>query len=156
MILLLIQHGEAVEKATDPDRPLTVTGREDVRRVASFAQAAGVSVSEVWHSGKTRAAQTARLVAEQIAPQENVIERAGLKPNDDVKQIACALGEMRGDGAIVGHLPHLSRLAAFLLTGSDGKEVVAFQRGGIVALQRNEEGAWQLIWALPPNLIARR
>ncbi len=152
MKLLLIQHGEAVDKEVDPDRPLTASGTDAVRRVARFAKAGGVMVDAVWHSGKTRAAQTARLVAEQVAPGGELIEKEGLKPNDDVRTIVRELESYNRDLAIAGHMPHLSRLAGLLLTGSDKGDVVAFQRAGIVALERND-GVWRLIWAVTPDLI---
>ncbi|MCL4693541.1 MAG: phosphohistidine phosphatase SixA [Candidatus Hydrogenedentes bacterium] len=153
MKLLLIQHGEAVDKEMDPDRPLAASGVECVRRVARFVKGSGVTVDGVWHSGKTRAAQTARLVAEQIAPGCRPVEETGLKPNDDATTIARVLESHERDLAIAGHMPHLSRLASVLLTGSDKQEVVAFQRGGIVALERDAAGAWRILWAVPPGLV---
>lgn len=153
MKLLLIQHGEAVDKETDPDRPLTASGTDAVRRVARVVKAGGVRVDAVWHSGKTRAAQTARLVAEQIAPGGELIEKEGLKPNDDVKTIVRELESCDRDLAIAGHMPHLSRLAGLLLSGNEKRDPVTFQRGGVVALERNDDGVWRLIWALTPDLV---
>ena len=34
--LYLVQHGEAVPDAENPERPLTPRGREDIRRLAAF------------------------------------------------------------------------------------------------------------------------
>jgi hypothetical protein len=42
----LVQHGLAVPKEVDPDRPLSEQGREDVRRLADFLGDAGVRRSE--------------------------------------------------------------------------------------------------------------
>ena len=68
MNIYLVQHGEAVAKEVDPERPLTESGRSDVRRMASFLGAAGVRVSRIMHSGKVRAKETAELLAAAVAP----------------------------------------------------------------------------------------
>ena len=59
MRLLLLQHGEAVPKALDPDRPLSTKGVNDIEALGRVLAAAGVSVAQVLHSGKTRAGQSA-------------------------------------------------------------------------------------------------
>jgi len=38
MRIYLTQHGPAVPKDVDPDRPLNEQGREDVRRLADFLE----------------------------------------------------------------------------------------------------------------------
>lgn len=38
----LTQHGQAAPEDVDPDRPLTVQGREDVRRLADSLDKAGI------------------------------------------------------------------------------------------------------------------
>jgi phosphohistidine phosphatase len=55
MRLYLVQHGEAVSKDIDPDRPLTAAGRQDIELLASFLWRHRVSVSRIIHSGKARA-----------------------------------------------------------------------------------------------------
>ena len=57
MKLYLTQHGLAVAKDVDPERPLSEQGRRDVRRLVDFLADAGVRVKQVLHSGKTRAEQ---------------------------------------------------------------------------------------------------
>lgn len=57
------------------------------------------------------------------------------------------------DHALVGHLPHLQRLASLLLFGAAEKKNVAFAMGGIVALERDDAGNWSLRWMVIPDLI---
>ena len=154
MMLYLIQHGEAVDKSVDPDRPLTADGREAVMRVAAFAARAGVSVSTVWHSGKTRAAQTAAIVAQHWAGSVAPAGHDGLNPKDDVNALVRELGAHESDLAIAGHLPHLSRLVSRLVLGKESCEIVVFQRGGVVALERVDAGEWRINWILPPALVS--
>src|SRR5262245_48286544 len=59
----LVQHGKAVSAEEDPNRSLTDEGREDVRRVARFLCEQRISVSLIMHSGKSRAEETAHILA---------------------------------------------------------------------------------------------
>ena len=152
MNLYLIQHGEAVEKDVNPDRPLTDGGRAAVERVAAQAQRCGVRVPEVWHSGKTRAAETAAIVARRLGPAAPCTQMSGLDPKDPAEKVCALLRRRKEDLAIAGHLPHLARVAAYLLTGAASADPIVFHRGGIVALERGEEESWRVAWALPPFL----
>src|SRR6266702_736262 len=109
--LYLVQHGQAKAEADDPERPLTDQGVADVEGVARHAvNHLGVRPARVAHSAKTRARQTAeiwaRLLDADIAPSD------GLAPNDDPATWAARLDSEVDDLMVVGHLPHLGRLAA--------------------------------------------
>jgi len=54
---------------------------------------------------------------------------------------------------LVGHLPHLSRLASSLLVGDPAREIIRFRMGGIVCLVKGETG-WLLAWILTPELAS--
>jgi len=155
MKLYLVQHGDALDKEVDPDRPLSPDGVRDVERVAAFARDAGIQVGEIWHSGKTRARQTAERLAEAIAPGVTLNESAHLTPNSPVRLMGESLASPDKDLMLVGHLPHLASLAGLLLTGSEDSQPVTFQKGGIVCLERDEERAWHLAWMITPALLAR-
>ena len=153
MKLYLIQHGEATTEEIDPSRPLTAKGRSDVKKAASFLKGAGVRPSDILHSGKTRARQTAEIVAAQLGAAYHITERNGLAPNDPVSALASELSGMANDLMIVGHLPFLGKLAAMLLAGSESENVVGFRQGGVVCLQRNEDQTWQVAWMITPELF---
>jgi phosphohistidine phosphatase len=55
---------------------------------------------------------------------------------------------------LVGHLPHLSRLAALLLAGDPERETVAFRNAGVVCLE-GQGGRFAVRWILTPELVAR-
>ena len=59
--LYLAQHGEALPKEIDPNRPLSDKGHSSVKGLAALLGRARVEVAKVVHSGKTRAKQTAEL-----------------------------------------------------------------------------------------------
>ena len=83
MKLYLIQHGEALAKEVDPDRPLSESGKADVQRVARALRDAGVEVQRVMHSGKLRARQTAEILATEIAPMLPLEISDRINPNDN-------------------------------------------------------------------------
>lgn len=153
MRLYLMQHGEAVEKETNPERPLSARGRRDVERVATFLAAAGVRIPTIWHSSKTRARETAEILAMFV--HANTAEQTGLNPDDDIATVVHAIRASDEDLAIAGHLPHLALLAAELLRTKGKAAPVLFQRGGIVALERNGDKTWQITWMIVPELIKK-
>ncbi len=152
MHLYLVQHGHAKDKSEDPDRPLTEKGRNDVERVAQTLQHLLLQVREVWHSGKTRAMQTAKTLSLAVETAQGIVQREGLGPKDDVAPIAEALLDAGHDVMIVGHLPFLDRLASLLLAGEEDAGIVAFQKGGVVCLEY-EDGHWAVAWMLTPDLL---
>ena len=154
MNLYLVQHGKAVAKEVDPDRSLTEQGRAEVERVAAFIEPLSLSVGCLWHSGKTRAAQTAEILAEVVKADKGVLQRDGLAPNDDVANLADELNAANQDIMIVGHLPFLSKLASLLISGSESTNVVAFKNGGVVSIRRSEQNQWQLSWIATPGLLS--
>jgi phosphohistidine phosphatase len=153
MDLYLVQHGEAKPETEDPERPLTDRGMETVRTMAAWAAQVAVTVDQIRHSDKRRAEQTAALLAERLNPPKGMIAIEGLKPNDDVRPIAEAIQADQGAVMLVGHLPHLSRLANLLLTGDPESGVLRFQMAGIVCLS-NREGKWAVNWMMPPDLLS--
>ena len=117
MRLYLVQHGQAKTEEEDPERSLTVDGVDGVGRVARQAvDWLGVRVDRVVHSGKTRARQTAEIWGGLL---DSEVEQAdALAPNDDSSTWVARLDAQAGDLMLVGHLPHLARLAGLLLTGA--------------------------------------
>jgi phosphohistidine phosphatase len=153
MKLYLMQHGRPVAKEENPDRPLSDQGEKDVEKVAAFLNKHGVRVEEVFHSGKTRATQTAEIMISKLNPGLALGQRDGLSPLDDVKDIANHIKVAKKNLLIVGHLPHLGKLAALLITGRESVPVVSFQQGGVVCLEKDVEGLWSVVWMLVPEIL---
>lgn len=151
--LYLVQHAEAKREEEDPARPLTIRGREEAFKVARHAARIGVRVEKILHSGRLRALQTAEIMGEELNPSGGIEQAEGLDPLADPKIFAERLKSLDEDIMVVGHLPHLSKLAGLLLTGDAGIEPVRFRTAGIVCLERDEEGRWSLLWALRPEEI---
>ncbi len=154
MQLYLVQHAQAKSEAEDPQRSLTEEGKQIARRMADFAARHNIVVAEVWHSGKMRARQTAEILVEAIRPPGGVQEKPGLGPLEEVAPVASALAVATDNLMIVGHLPHVSRLASRLLCQDETKTIVTFQMAGIVCLERAATGDWSLRWVVVPELVA--
>ena len=151
--LFLIQHGKPVPKEQNPEKPLSDEGRDDIRRVGSFLRSAGCLPKVIYHSGKTRALQTAEIIAEKIGKAP--IEKAGLSPLDPPEIIKKEIEKIKDDIMIVGHLPHLSRLASLLLAVGESESVVDFKQGCVVCLKNdNQNKKWQILWMILPELLS--
>jgi len=151
MNLYLVQHGEAKPETEDPERPLADRGREDIARLAKLLARAAVSVAEIRHSGKRRAQETAQILAEALHPTRGVLLATGLAPKDPVEGIAREVSHLNEDIMLVGHLPHLGRLATVLiLAGRQEPPVVRFVPGTLARLDRS--GGWSVGWLVPPEL----
>ena len=155
MHVYLVQHGAAVPKDKNPDRPLSEGGREDVKRMASFLARSRVSANRVLHSGKLRAVETALLLATVLGPANVVEENAGqLAPNDPVEPMFSTIDTWTEDTIVVGHQPFLSKLVSRLVTGDEDATVVHFKPGAVACLERGENGGgWTVQWFLRPELL---
>src|SRR3546814_4894246 len=83
-----------------------------------------------------RARETAEILASHLAPRRGVHEAEGLAPDDDPQTACAAIEAARGPLMLVGHLPHLDRVASALILGSPAREVVRFRPGTMVRLVR--------------------
>ena len=154
MKLFLVQHAKAASKEIDPERPLSEEGCRDIQQIAAFIKSLNLAVDSLWHSGKTRARQTAEILAGVITIGKEMAAHDGLAPNDDVQAIKESVISAGRDIMIVGHLPFVAKLASLLLTGSKSSGTVAFKQGGIVCLSCEDEYQWQIEWIITPELLA--
>ena len=152
MALYLIQHGKSLSKDQDPDQGLSAEGIAETERIANQAKDDGVTVSQIRHSVKTRARQTAEIFAGALNPKQGIREVSGIKPLDDVAEYAAGIDPLE-DIMLVGHLPFMERITSFLITGSADKQVFKFQNSGIVCLDKDPDAqTWVIRWALMPKI----
>ncbi len=152
MALYLIQHGKSLPKDQDPDQGLSAEGIAETQRIANAAKDYGVAVSQIRHSVKTRARQTAEIFGGALNPKQGIRQVSGIKPLDDVAEYAANIDPAE-DIMLVGHLPFMQRMTAFLITESIDKPIFKFQNSGIVCLDKDPEAqAWVILWALMPNI----
>jgi len=152
MALYLVQHGKSLSKDIDPEQGLSQEGQSEVEMIAAVARGYGVAVDGIAHSGKKRARQTADIFATALDVTDQIAERSGLKPLDDVTAVAQTVSAAENQ-MLVGHLPFMERLTSQLITGSIDKPVFKFQNGGIVCLEQDpEQRFWFIKWTLMPHI----
>lgn len=152
MSIYLVQHGISVSKEVDPDPGLSEEGQKTVRRIAEVAASYHILPTQIRHSGKKRAKETAEILKKALNVNTRLTQMKGIKPLDDVTPFAQTLDGIDGL-MIVGHLPFLERLTALLTTGDPDLTVFKFQNGGIVCLdQFSSPYGWVIKWALMPEI----
>ena len=152
MALYLVQHGKSLPTEIDYDRSLSDEGNATVGRIAQVAAGYNVSVSFIEHSGKTRARQTAEIMASLLNPEGGVVQSSGLDPNDDVTAVADRYADS-DNVMIVGHLPFMERFVSHLIAGRPDLTIFKFQNGGIVCLDKDPgNGSWYIAWTLMPKI----
>ena len=159
MRLYLVRHADAVSEDLDPARPLSEKGRHESGVVASHLLRLNIPAARILHSPKLRAKQTAEIIAgslrEGYRAKSLVVEVTdGLSPLDNPAVWGERLRGIHEDIMLVGHLPHLERLASLLLCGDPGKDVVSFSTAGTACLERGGEGGWSLVWMITPGTLS--
>ena len=150
MALYIVQHGQSLPKDIDPERGLSEQGRREVERIAGVAKGYRVKVTTIIHSGKKRARETAEILASALNPAVGIFQRDGFGPHDDVPLLAGTL-DPDADHMLVGHLPFLEKLIAYLITGKTDPPIFKLQNGGILCMNR-QGGTWVILWALMPHI----
>ncbi len=152
MALFLVQHGKSLPKNEDPKKGLSKEGTAETKRIAEVAKGYNIHVSGITHSGKTRARQTAEIIASVLELEGGIQESSGLNPMDDVTAFADKI-DSTANRMLVGHLPFMERMTAFLITGSIERPVFKFQNSGIVCLDKYPTTPfWVIKWTLMPNI----
>ena len=139
MRVLLVHHADATGAAVDPQRPLSARGHAQTEALADRTRALGFSPGAIWHSGKLRARQTAEHFLRRCNPSAEFRMVRGLRPDDAPDWIRHELEAEPRDVLVVGHMPHISALAAAL--GAPG----GVPLHGFVMLERIESGKWREI-----------
>lgn len=154
MNLYLVQHGAAVDKSVDPERPLSTDGVDDVERVASLVGTAGISPARILHSGKARARGTADIFHRRLSAAADPEPVDGIAPMDPVERFADQIHGFEDDVLICGHQPFMGRMVSYLLCADAGKIKIDYQPGSIAALSRDGSGGWRLCWFIRPEFRA--
>ena len=157
--LYLLRHAHAGDpmKWHGPDdmRPLSEKGRTQAERLGFFLAEAGFEPDAILSSPKTRALDTARLVAAPLEIPIRVVD-ALAGPLD--LELVERLLEASGDPVrplLVGHDPDFSFLAAELL----GFGELPMRKGTLARIdiaRPLRAGTGQLRWFVPPDLLATR
>ena len=148
MKIYLAQHAESVDKAVDPERPISPSGAETTANVAKRLTEKRIEISAVRHSGKLRARQTAEIFAKYLEVSD-VSEVQFMNPMDDIKGF---VNQLQSNGTLyIGHLPHLDKSISHLLRSEREQGVLKFRNSAVACIELND-GAASLAWYLTPEI----
>jgi phosphohistidine phosphatase len=157
----LVRHAFAAHADPDqwPDdslRPVTPKGAERFRREARGLGRLVREVDVVLSSRFARAWQTAELLHDAAGwpePESCPELEAGRASAPAVEVLR---RRPESTIALVGHEPHLSRLASLLCTGDEDRLDLRLKKGGVVLVSVDdavEPGEATFEWAAPPKLL---
>lgn len=159
MRVYLVRHGIAFDQdpARWPDdraRPLTDRGERAFKKAARGLREVAGDVEAVLSSPYARAWQTAEIL-ERKARWPAPVALEALQVGQTPDQVVEALRPYAGAAALalVGHEPHLSTLAAYLLYADEHLAPFQLRKGGVARLDFEHgpaRGAGRLIWLLTP------
>jgi len=151
--LYFAQHGLAVNKAEDPERPLSKDGIEQTTSVANQLRAADIPVTNIFHSQKLRSQQTAEIFSSVLKSidlkQAKISGIDHLSPNDDISLIKQHL--TTSNALYIGHLPHIGKLVSSLITDDEDLNIVKFQNSAVICLEKKET-RYQILWYITPHI----
>ena len=162
MNILLIRHADALPVGQagaldDESRPLSKTGAAQCGPLARAIDRLGVRPGVVVSSPLLRARQTASGLLqnwEGTPPELRIAEE--LAPGGKKSKLARMLRGLTGSPiALVGHMPDLSQLAAWLIGGK--KAQIEFAKAGAAYLVSDmilSKGGAALAWMITPELSA--
>ncbi len=158
MDIYLLRHGIAEDAAPggrDSERALTAEGKEKLRRVLKRARAAGVSPSLILSSPYRRALETAKIAAEELRYERDIVTIESLVPNSRPSDTWSDLRPYTSEDAMLlaSHEPLMSALLAFLL-GVPALQT-DFKKGALARVDCPSTGAvpkCALKWLITPSL----
>jgi phosphohistidine phosphatase len=161
MRILLIRHGIAEDQkkfATtgreDDLRPLTGEGRKKMRQASKGLTELQSEISVLATSPLRRAVETGKIVAREYKTIEPV-QIPQLSPRKPLQGLLTWVQSQKAEAvvALVGHEPHLSTFAAWLMTGLQ-ESFIELKKGGAALIEMPDEikpGHGKLLWSLKPS-----
>jgi phosphohistidine phosphatase len=162
--LYIVRHAIAVERGDpaypwDDDRPLTPEGIHKFRLAARGLEKLGVKPARILSSPLIRARQTAEILRDAVAPDLEIEYTPALKPGADFGETLGAVAALGAkSAAIVGHEPHLSEFASYLLCGPGATTSITLKKGASALVQFPTEpapGLGYLEWLIQPGALRR-
>jgi len=163
MQLLIVRHADAGDSEEfaktgrpDSERPLSDKGRRQMEAAIEGLLALVPECDTIVTSPYTRALQTAEFVAE--AYDRPLQQSPSLEPDRSPEVFARWCRENARDADVViavGHEPHLSTLATWLMTGDDESRL-ELKKGGACLLDFDdqiERSGGTLCWLMGPKAL---
>lgn len=151
MKVYLVQHGLSYSELEDPLKHLTDDGIFETRHVGEFLREKNVKVGSIWHSGKPRAVQTAKILSEYV-DYIRMEAHKYMKPNDSTDAVYDSVMMSMEDVMIVGHMPFMQKLASHLLGGDESHDYCHITNSAVTMLEQHGQ-VWQIEWMVSPQLV---
>ena len=134
----------AIPKNSPPSDAIPILGLRPGVSIMTFASSKkkGIQVRVVikWNSAVRRTMSALKV-------------KAKAAPNDPPAPFAARATAWNEDVLVAGHLPFLTRLTSYLVTGDADRPTVAYRPGTVVRLERAEGETWQIAWMLRPEIV---
>lgn len=128
MIVYFVRHASAGQHKADPakdeKRPLDNDGIEQCTTVGRALVSLETHVDVIISSPLKRAAQTASLIANELAYEEKIVMTPALRPEANYAKFTALLDEYTRHEAImvVGHNPNLTEFISQIVTNGGSKK----------------------------------
>jgi phosphohistidine phosphatase len=141
----------------DDERPLTPEGIHKFRLAARGLSELGLKLKRIVSSPLLRARQTAEILQEAVAKNAEIVIAPELRPETPFDITLSAVAKFDDTAvAVVGHEPHLSGLASYLLVGGGDLAAIEFKKGAVARLafpERPSAGGGTLEWLIQPGAL---
>ncbi|PWT85179.1 MAG: phosphohistidine phosphatase SixA [Proteobacteria bacterium] len=153
MDLYVIRHADAVPLGErgiteDADRPLSEAGEKQARALGKGLAKRGIVFDKVATSPYPRARQTAELMLKAWTPEPELVTCDDLVPDGKPKGVGRFLRGLKGERiAVVGHMPQLGDLTAWIIGGKKAR--IDLAKAGVAHVYSSEEvrkGSGTLVW----------
>jgi len=152
MKLYCIRHGQAESSVLDNKRQLTDMGQKEIHAMGKFLAAQKISITDLLHSPKLRAQETAEILMSYVHPK-TMKATAVLSHEACANTLADHVREWKQPTLLVTHMPLIASIVNRLLFKETlSWPVVEFQPGTITCLHRRRD-QWTIQWVVSPNEI---
>ena len=161
--LYVLRHGEAGKRlpagSNDSERALTVTGKQEIEKIAEALQELGIKFDFIATSPLKRASQTAEIVAKALKVKKGKLEGWDeLKPEGKRPEMYRRLSQFKQQSSVlvVGHEPYLSTMIGEIVFGNGTGNNIVLKKAGlarvdVTSFQPNIKA--ELRWLLTPKLL---
>lgn len=156
--LYFLRHADAepFSAAGDAQRPLTMKGLAQAKRVGEFCARVGIAPAAILHSPYLRTTETAEIVGRHLGIKLTSAKflASGMQPTAAFDELNARRGA-NGSLMLVGHEPDFSELIGTLIGGGAVPARVVVKKASLTLVETDEfrPGGGQLVFAMPMKLL---
>ncbi len=148
MKLFLVRHGKYNSAELDPTKGLSVDGKKDITKIGKYLKNAEFDISQIFHSEKQRAKDSADILGE-VLKISNISQMRGISPLDDPEEVIVEIESVAENLMLVSHLPFVDRLASLLLSKKLNFDMFEFRQGTVLILEKGVK--WRVVCMVSPD-----